>query len=1037
MADNSTLETGSKALPKDLVITSQPDSLDKDKFTVVATGLKINSAYAFQFQYVFEDGELSEWSPGYTVFTSNQAALPKPKLTLADISYFQGILKVTWSGADFNNTAYGNGFSRILIYIRDNTEAIPTYRILGELTKPGTFQIAVPPRSHTVKLAAITVNGELSDFSDEFEIVPVLTPPATPTGLTAAWSGTDFTVSFTSDPSTTANQYLKEYLVTLTASDNQVKVFSLLPKSGSSQKFSLSLQENQAAFGAASQSFSGSIQTLDIYGNKGTATTFGSTAYVSALTTPTLTVSAITNGYSVTYPTQTSNTFQFISIEEVESSASTDPGSGYVGVARGSSNPLVVPTVNTNKRWVRARLFDTLNSSTGYSTAVAVTPLSPVTVDNEGPANVTSVTTSGGIDNLGTVGFNGFATISWPAVTGGGIRGYRIRYRPVTTPESPYSYVDSPGTGTSYRLTGLGVGLTYQIAVATYDEYNNTSTSYVSGSNVEITGDPYIADVVDVTGYFSAKANPSDTDSFKFGFGVDTGKRGLVFNANNYWYIDSDQTATLKVGGSTTNYIQWNGSSFVIDGDMRAKKGSFSGNVSIASGASIYSGTLTGNTVTATGDTGGSLSGAGYILNTSGLTFNSATVNGVTTIDATTGNFITKSANIGGWLINSTTNPDQIYKVSGTNVIKLDSSIGSIQSDGTGYTAGFGLPDANNIVFWAGSSRSVAPFRVYKDGTVIATQLTITGYATSSDLTTGLDGKISTGGAATDVNNNTTNISGNKIRTGVIQSNTWNGTVTNGSDYSTSGMTISLDNAGSITAKNFRIDESGNAFFKGTLAAGISIDAPVITGGSLNIGDLGGGQYNFTVTSLGALTAKSANITGTITSTNGSIGGWNIGTSSITGTSISLNSNGSILTGGTGNARVKIDGPGSSILFVDPSTESTVYGSIYTFNNGNELIIQRGNTVALGYAADTGYISVNPNGVIIGKTNSSGFSTVGLSISKVGTSSASMTFSGSVVSNSTGGSVASPAFRNISAGTGSKSTSDTDGLTGDIWIQYS
>jgi hypothetical protein len=242
---------------------------------------------------------------------------------------------------------------------------------------------------------------------------------------------------------------------------------------------------------------------------------------------------------------------------------STDPGTGYSGVARGSSNPLVVPTVNTNKRWVRARLFDTLNSSTSYSTAVAVTPLSPVTVDNDGPPNVTTVTTSGGLDSSGTIGFNGYANISWNSVTTGGIRGYRIRFRPVTTPASSYSYADSPGSGTSYRLSGLGAGLTYEFAVATYDEYNNTSSSYVSGTNVSVGGTPYIASTVDVTGYFKAKANPTDADStaFKFGYGVDTGKRGLVFNTNNYWYIDSSQTATLKVGGATTNYIEWNGSS--------------------------------------------------------------------------------------------------------------------------------------------------------------------------------------------------------------------------------------------------------------------------------------------------------------------------------------------------------------------------------------------------------------------------------------------------------------------------------------------
>lgn len=867
MPSQDTLDSYGQYKPVDLINNANSGVLaansvaDKDKVQVTADKLKIGTPYLFQFQYVFPDGTLSEWSPTYFVPTAAIAALTKPKLTSANISYFQGILKVTWDGTDFNGTAYGNAFSKILIWIRDNSDSSPLFKILGELTRPGTFQIAVPPKSQTVKIQALSIDGAFSVYSDDFTITPVVAAPTAPTGLTPAWSGTDFTLSFTSDPSASANEYLKEYLITLTASDNQTKVFSLVPKSGTSQKFSLSLQENQAAFGAASQSFSGSIQTLDIYGNKGTAVTFTNTAYVSALTVPTLTVSAITNGYSVTYPTQTSNTFQFISIEEIESNASTAPTTGYSGVARGSSNPLVVPTVNTNKRWVRARLFDTLNSSTGYSTAVAVTPLSPVTVDNDGPPDVTTVTTTGGLDSSGTLGFNGYADISWNSVTTGGIRGYRIRFRPVTTPASSYSYADSPGSGTSYRLAGLGAGLTYEIAVATYDEYNNTSSSYVAGSNVSVGGTPYIASTVDVTGYFKAKANPSDADStaFKFGYGVDTGKRGLVFNANNYWYIDSSQTATLKVGGATTNYIEWNGSSFVIDGDMRAKKGSFSGNVSIASGASIYSGTLTGNTVTTTGDTGGNLAGAGYILNSSGLTFSSATVSGVTTIDATTGNFTTKSANIGGWLINNTTYPDQIYKVSGTNAIKLDSSLGSVQADGTGYTAGFGIPDANNIVFWAGSSRSAAPFRVYKDGSVIATALTISGYATSQQLTDGLATKITTGGAASDVNLGTTNISGNKIRTGLLQSNNWNGTVTNGSDYSTNGMTIDLF-TGAMTSPKFRIDTDGNASFNGTISAN-NINGGTLSGAQINIGNSA-----FTVSTTGVLNATGATISGVISS---------------------------------------------------------------------------------------------------------------------------------------------------------------------------
>ncbi len=937
-----------KYYPKDLIINPTPEILaansatDKNNFTFVAPNLKTNSTYSFQFKYVFEDGEEStEWSPTYTVFTSNIAVLPKPKLTAANISYFQGILKVTWDGTDYNGTSYGNGFSRILIWVRDNTIPGQLFKIVGELSKPGTWSLAVPPKSQTVKLTAVSVNGEESAYSDEFTITPVVAAPVAVTSVTPAWSGTDFTISFTHNTSAVENEYLKEYLITLNTATSGTKVFSMPPVPGSSQKFSLSLERNQAAFGTAETTFSGTIQTLDIYGNKGTAVSFSNTAYASVLQTPAIVAAATTNGYTVSYTAQTSNTFKSISIEEVVSSSLTDPGTGYVGVATGATNPIFVPTTNTNKRWVRAKLFDTVNASTSYSVAVTVTPLSPVTVDNDGPPDVSSVTTSGGLDSSGTVGFNGYADISWPAVTTGGIRGYRIRYRPITTPSSSYSYADSPGSGTSYRLAGLGAGLVYEIAVATYDEYNNTSSNYIAGSNVTVGGTPYIASTVDVTGYFSAKANPTDAAStaFKFGYGVDTGKRGLVFNENNYWYIDSSQSALLKVGGATTNYIEWNGASFVIDGDLRAKKGSFSGNVSIASGASIYSGTLTGNTVTSTGDTGGSLNGAGYILNSSGLTFNSSTVNNVTTIDAATGNFITKSANIGGWLINSSTNPDQIYKVSGTNTIKLDSSNASIQADGTGYTAGFGIPDANNIVFWAGASRATAPFRVYKDGTIIATQLTIDGYATSLELSTGLSGKISTGGAASDVNSNATTISGNKIRSGIVQSNNWNGTVTNGSDFSTDGMTIDLS-TGAITSKKFRIDGSGNAAFKGTLDVGIAINSPVITGGEINIGN---GQ--FVVTTAGAITAQSGTFSGNVVG----------GTFSLSGYQSTNYWTGGIFNAGSASTYVNVNASsGKFTAYSSSSTQDNVDGSGLTTLNVPQLIEVNGSSIVIQGLAGVG-----------------------------------------------------------------------------------
>ena len=102
------------------------------------------------------------------------------------------------------------------------------------------------------------------------------------------------------------------------------------------------------------------------------------------------------------------------------------------------------------------------------------------------------------------------------------------------------------------------------------------------------TGTPFIGKNVTTQGYFGASAT-GDTGTFKFGYGVETGKRGLVFNDNNYWYIDSAQSATFKLGGDTNNYISWNGSAFTVAGNIIARGGSFSGNILMSStDASIY-----------------------------------------------------------------------------------------------------------------------------------------------------------------------------------------------------------------------------------------------------------------------------------------------------------------------------------------------------------------------------------------------------------------------------------------------------------------
>jgi hypothetical protein len=712
---------------------------NKDYFDIVVSDLNVNTDYNFQFRWQYQDKTYGEWSATKKIKTSIESEPGKPRFLPEELTTENGFIKITWSGKDMTGATM-TGIKQVNVWIKGGTFGATYVKTAHFFTNPGVKTIVLPSGEYYVKLQAETVLGTLSPFSNE-QSAWVLKKPQAVTSVSGTWVKDDNTtktdtlkISFTFDPnletSSNSNINANYFIIKLTANGKTKEFYAPVNKTSSSQSYYLSAPENKANFGLFSSQFTISVQVKDTFGQTSDVVTQQSLTYTSPLDVPVISATEETLSYSITWNQQTGKPLDQIYVYE-------DTGTGYVQVAQGSGNPIRVPTTNTLQRFVKAKFYDSNGFDTSFSNIVTVTPNAAVTIDGTGPDNVATVTTSGGLDSSGIIGFNGYADISWNSVTGGGIRGYRIRFRPVTNPVSNYSYADSPGSGTAYRLTALGAGLTYEIAVATYDEYNNTSSSYISGTNVQVGGTPYIASTVDVTGFFRAKANSGDADStaFKFGYGVDTGKRGLVFNTNNYWYIDSNQSASLKVGGATTNYIQWDGAKFTIDGNLQAKQGTFSGNVQLASGASVYSGTLTGETndtsvvngvTITTRKSGGSLSGAGYILNSSGLTFNSSTVPNITTIDASNGKLSTSSATIGGWEVDSS----KIFK----NGISLNST-GTIIANNGAYYVGIKpqVSTVDDIVLWAGQSStggtvsSGANFRVSAAGVLYSTGAVLTG----------------------------------------------------------------------------------------------------------------------------------------------------------------------------------------------------------------------------------------------------------------------------------------------------------------------
>jgi len=565
---------------------------------------------------------------------------------------------------------------------------------------------------------------------------PVVIVPTNPTDVTASWSGEDLVVQFNWDYANTLNKTVSQFILELTA-DGITKRTALntfaANKTQTAQTVTLTKTLNTQTFGIfRTQITSICVLVADPLNNISETICAASVpTYTLDLTAPTITATGITSGYSVSYTTPTQSSYNSIEIVEYESNSLTEPtGVTYIRTYLGTINPANIIVHNFNKRWVKARFTSSSGLTTAYSLAYAITPTSPVSVDTEGPANVETVTTTGGLDTTGTIGFNGYADISWSSVTTGGIRGYRIRYRPITTPVSSYSYADSPGSGTAYRLSGLGAGLTYEIAVATYDEYNNTSTSYIAGSNVAISGTPFIGTNISTTGFFQAGISGTDTGTFKFGYGVDTGKRGLVFNANNYWYIDSAQSASLKIGGSTTNYISWNGSTFAIDGDITARSGSFTGNV-LLNGGSLY----------APGTGGSANSGIRTIFNSSGIAAYNASGGYTAMLTTPLANgavFTTNAADIGGWTVDT----NRIYKtsISGKGNIEIDSTNGYVavsHSSISDSKAGINSPtnSLTDNVFWAGTygpTSTSNPFRVTLGGKLYATGAAITGGSVTS-----------------------------------------------------------------------------------------------------------------------------------------------------------------------------------------------------------------------------------------------------------------------------------------------------------------
>jgi hypothetical protein len=682
--------------PKDLD-KDNSKTTEQDYFTIPALNLKPGTPHAFNFQWVFPDGTRSKWSDGYTVTTASYTTkLTKPTITVtpSSLGYIVSFTKQTDKNFEHaiieesvsdSNTAPTTGWTEVKV-----TSTNPTTVTVGDILK------------RWVRIKLIDKISGNTAYSDPVSVTPVdpvaaaldVTPPTPASGITASWSGNNILIT------ATVSADAKKFVIRLTNGSNNGFFTKFPSTSGTSQSILITQQELYNTFGQYFTSFTGLFVSADSLDNRDSGVSFTVSEKTNVLlgVVPTFTLTAITNGYTATWTLPVGASFA--KVYESGSSWGAGNPTELDLVFSGASPAIIKKTVYT-LRYVKIRYITDDGFTSSWSAEQSVTPIDAIAADVNAPAAPSTISATAGTDSTGTVGFNGVVNISWTGVSDSTLRGYRIRFRPykASAPFENYSYVDSPGNATTYRLAGLALGTTYEVGIASYDEFNNTSSAYTALSpNIAVSGTPFVGTNVSTTGYFEAGVSGTDTGTFKFGYGVDTGKRGLVLNPNNYWYIDSAQSALFKIGGASSNFVSWNGTKLSIDGDLGVAGGTtIGGNISMgASGASIFQGTLNGS---------GNLTSDGFLLNSGGLAIKKGAVQ--LRLDTSDGGIYAQYGQIAGWTI--------------------DSSKFERGTTGT-YT---GISSSGTYAIWAGSpvsaGNSSAKFSVTPAGAVTASDITITG----------------------------------------------------------------------------------------------------------------------------------------------------------------------------------------------------------------------------------------------------------------------------------------------------------------------
>lgn len=601
--------------------------------------------------------------------------------------------------------------------------------------------------------------GVYTLFCDPQTVTPTspvsldLTPPNEVSQIQATWVGDDISIDYklpSQDPGSRIQ-------IKLTAPNSLVGYFYRFPDgSGRDQTTTITKKDLFDQFGEHYSSFSGLLSSIDSADNRSSGVSFTVATRTSSLTgvTPTFTTVALSNAYSVNFTLPTGATFGEVYAKHT--SWVGDPTDDTYLVYAGLSPAVIVDTDYTTV-YLKLRYYDDFGNTSNYSAQGTITPLNPGEITSfENPISF----------GTNAVIYAGNSATSGNRVTfkTSGIFAYD------STSASPSTQIISDAS------TGSPTFITNQATIGGWT---------VSPTKIEkLAGGKYTGMESGSTYSFYAGSTTSgghaDAKFIVTPAGEVTAREiTIIGNGGTGNLITAGGLFTVKNDGSFT------ATSADVTGKITASSGSFTGNLTIGSAGSITSGT-----------TGQSTGNAGYVLSNEGLRFDYGTTQGITSLDGATGLFITKSASIGGWSVDST--KIQKTSISGKGNIILDSSNGYIAVSNNAISsslAGINSPgnDIAHSVFWAGTTdpnSTSNPFRVTIGGKLYSTSAEITGTVSSVGAlgTITMDGTHGYISLATASNNNISYLvprNGNIYLTGPSTTAPWS----TGKEIASSGPT--------------------------------------------------------------------------------------------------------------------------------------------------------------------------------------------------------------------------------------------------------